>query len=540
MKKLRIRLAALLLAVVILLSGCSGTFFSDLWDRFQTSIQLGMAVPFSDMTYDRPDMAQFRTALEDTLAQIPGETDVDALMESVYTLYEFFYDFSTNYNLANIRYCQNMTDIYWEQEYNWCMENSSEVSAGMDRLLYALADCSLREELESDDFFGEGFFDRFEGESLWDEAFTQLMEQEAALTARYYELNAQALEVEYYSPAYFDGVGTQIEEVYLELIRLRQQIAREAGYESYPEFAYEFYYYRDYAPDAAMTFLEDIRRELVPLYTALDDDVWAPMLETCTEEQTYAYVQACAEALGGVALDAFRLMEHAELYDITYSENKYDASFEVFLMNYFTPFVFMCPMGNGRDQLTFVHEFGHFCNDYAAGGSVVGVDVAEVFSQGLEYLSLCYCPDTQALTRMKMADSLSVFVEQSAYASFEHRVYLLEEEALTVENVRKLYQQTAEDFCLAVPGRDCREYTLIPHLFISPMYVVSYVVSNDGAMQIYQAELTETGSGVALWENGLYTMQEGYMGFLQEAGLESPFAEGRAAALRKIFEEKLK
>ena len=41
---------------------------------------------------------------------------------------------------------------------------------------------------------------------------------------------------------------------------------------------------------------------------------------------------------------------------------------------------------------------------------MAGVDVTEVFSQGFEYLSLAYHPEAQALTRYKMADSLSTYV----------------------------------------------------------------------------------------------------------------------------------
>ena len=188
--------------------------------------------------------------------------------------------------------------------------------------------------------------------------------------------------------------------------------------------------------------------------------------------------------------------------------------------------------------MSFTHEFGHFCNDYAVGGSVVGIDVAEVFSQGLEYLSLSYCKDTKALTKMKMADSLCVFVEQAAYAKFELDVYMLEE--VTVENVQNAFAGAMNDFGMSQWGIGSRDYIQVPHFFVSSMYVISYVVSNDVAMQIYQAELAETGAGVELWENGLYSMEAGLLAFVEETGLKNPFEEGRVDEIRKTFEEKLK
>ena len=495
MKRMMIRVLAVILLCAILLGGCFGSLPG--W------LQQGLAISFEDMVYTRPDVAAFRQELTKAMEAAASETKVDKLMETVYSLYGFYYEYSTNLNLANIRFFQDMTDIYWSQEYNYCLEYSTEVTAGMDNFLRALAKSPLRKDLEADEFFGKDFFAMYDGETLWTEEFTQLMNQENDLMEQYYDISTKALEVPGYSLEYFEGYGLQLEQIYVELIRVRQQIAASAGYSSYPEFAYSFYFNRDYTPEQTNGYLAQVQTELVPLYEKLDDSVWRPLQEGCSQQHTFDYVKECAQAMGGVAKEAFDLMSKANLYDITYSENKYNASFEVFLISYYEPFIFMNPMGNQRDKLTFVHEFGHFCNDYAAFGSTVGIDVAEVFSQGMEYLSLGYCQDTQDLTRMKMADSLCVFVEQSAYASFEHQVYLLDEEDLTVEGVRGLYGKISEDFGFPATERDPREYTLIPHLFIQPMYVISYVVSNDVAMQIYAKELETKGKGLELWENKL-------------------------------------
>ena len=64
------------------------------------------------------------------------------------------------------------------------------------------------------------------------------------------------------------------------------------------------------------------------------------------------------------------------------------------------------------------------------------------------------------------------------------------------------------------------------------MYVISYVVSNDVAMQLYQAEAKAPGEGVRQWENGLFSMQAGLLGFVEEMDLTSPFAEGRIEQIR--------
>jgi oligoendopeptidase F len=191
-------------------------------------------------------------------------------------------------------------------------------------------------------------------------------------------------------------------------------------------------------------------------------------------------------------------------------------------------------------MLTFAHEFGHFCNDYASQGSAVGMDVAEVFSQSMEYLSLSYGQAGEALKKGKMADSLRIFVEQAAYAMFEHLVYDLEGAELTAENIYAVYEDVGSRFGFEVWGWDSRDFVVIDHFFSAPQYIISYVVSNDAAFQIFQLEQEKAGAGLRLFEESLDTQQVSLLAFAQEAGLKSPFEPGRIQAVRKTLEEFLK
>ena len=525
------KIVALCLVFALLLSGCNSTEFWMLLNGYTA---------FSDIEYTRPDVEAVRQAAQELEAQLQKEQKVEKLMEYVYAFYGAYHNFYTNYALADIYYCKDMTDIYWEDEYTYCLENGTDVDALLDQTLRALAACPLKSELESEEYFGPGFFDSFQGDSLWTEQFTALMEQEAQLVSKYYDLSAQALEAAD-AQTYYDVYGAQMGELFVDMIELRQQIAEEAGYADYPSFAYDFYYDRDYSPEQAQHLLEEIRVQLVPLYrqTAMSD-VWELGNGECFEKQTFAYVKNCAAAMGGTVQEAFRLMEAAELYDISYGQNKYNASFEIFLASYYQPYVFMDPSLGTRDQLTFAHEFGHFCNDFASGGSIAGIDVAEIFSQGMEYLSLGYGEDTADLQKLKMADCLSIYVEQAAYARFEQQVYSLEEEELTAQNVYALYDRIGRAYGFDVWQWDSRSFVQITHFFTNPLYVISYVVSNDAALQIYQQEQEEKGAGLKLYQSQLATTEGQFLAFVESADLESPFVEGRLADTRKLLEDILK
>lgn len=539
MKNVKTRLIALCLALCMTLSGCSGLDFGGYFENLFN--YLFSTTSFDDMEYTRPDLDAHQAALDTICNLAATETDIDMLMDGIWAYYDVYDAFSTSYALANIRYCQDMTDSYWEAEYNYCTENIAVADAGLDTLYRALAKSPLLETLEGDDYFGAGFFDYYqESDSVYDAVFLELLEEEAQLVNEYYAISADAADTEYYSEEFFTAFGPQLAQLYVELIALRQEMAAHLGYDSYISFAYDFYYYRDYTPQQAEGYLASIQKELSPLYREFSaDPYWEIPMDASSEQETFAYVRSMAKNMGGSIKDAFDVMEEGGLYDISYNPNKYATSFEIYLPSYYVPFVFVCPDGSAYDRLVFSHEFGHFCSDYHSYGSVAGVDVAEIFSQGMEYLSLCYADGGKDLVKDKMADCLCLYVEQAALASFEQQVYALSSEKLSVEAVEALYASVSADFGLDTEDWDSRSYLCIPHYFTNPMYVISYVVSNDAALQLYEMELQQEGKGLACLESNLTTAQAYFLSFLEEAGLQSPFEEGRLSQVRQLLQDRL-
>ena len=200
----------------------------------------------------------------------------------------------------------------------------------------------------------------------------------------------------------------------------------------------------------------------------------------------------------------------------------------------------MNPMGVQLDKLTLVHEFGHLANDYACVGSYAGIDVAEVYSQALEYLSLLYGPDGDALTRSKLAESLCVYVEQAAYADFEHRLYEMAPSQVNARSILDLFRQVGTEYGFDTWAFDPRVFVQITHFYTNPQYVISYVVSNDAALQIYEKELEEAGTGLRLYQRSLDSQETWFLMFLEEQGLQSPFAPGRVADIYEMLKEYVK
>lgn len=540
----QMKIMALVLALVVLLTGCAQLvdLTQQLAEKRDEQLQqlagLGKTKePFSQMTYTRPDMEAFQALVEESCQLGKTSKDVDQVLQQTTELYDAYDRFYTMLSLADIFYCKDLSNAEAQAEYEFCTSQSGQVEQALEAYYQALAQGPAVEELE--EYFGEGFFDGYTGESQWDETFLDLWNREQEAVARYYEAMNQM------SDAGYDEMEKTLGPILVELIGLRQELATQMGYDDCEEFLWDWSYNRTYTPQDVDAYLQEIQQELAPLYrqvqtSGLYEEVYR---RRYGEGQCLSYLSSATEAMGGGIREAYEEMTSRELYDIAPGERKYEGSFEVYLASYDAPYVFVNPYEDISDFLSFSHEFGHFTNDYLAGGSYVSTDVAELMSQGMEFMSLCYAtePGEKELDmarRLRLADSLGVYVEQAAYYSFERQAYRLTGEELTVENLNTIYSQVAQDFGFDSVGWDEAEWTGVAHFYTNPFYVISYVVSGDGAMQLYQLERKEAGAGLELFQELLETDEDiPLLTLLEQSGLESPF--DRISAVAATFREEL-
>ena len=484
-------------------------------------------IPYSEMDYSRPDLAWMQSVLDEACSLAEGN-DTDAILDSVYAFYDAYDWFYTCYSLADIGYSANLKDKYWAAENEFCLSAAAQVDQMLDDLYYALAESPARKALERE-YFGEGFFTAYDGDYVWADELLDLMASESALISRYYSQSNYSANPITNLLLHRDD---QLAQTLVDLITVRNEMAAYCGYDSYADYANDHYYYRDFAPAQLDGYLDEIRVELVPLYR----EYWSLSadLEESDEAETLAFLRTAAGKMGGTIRDAFQLMEDAGLYDIGYGDNKYNSSFEVYLPYYYEPFIFLNPSLTVYDHLSLAHEFGHFVNDYASYGSYVGTDVSEIFSQGMEYMILCYGENTEALTIAKLSDSLCTFVEQACFARFEQEMYRLETPSIV--SLCALYQSIAQEYGFDAVGFDPMEFVTITHFYTNPMYLSSYIISNDAALQLYQMELDNPGTGLACLNENLDTQEPYFLAFLEEAGLISPFTPGRLREVKATFE----
>lgn len=595
MKKRLVLLLSLLLALSVLLQGCLMPFPSDRfdylteetteptkptdrsepaeadsylpYDEFPRPEEAELEpVAFEDMEYTRPDAAALCKALGELekLVKDGGSFDeVGAAFEAAYSDYSLF---NTMDSLSYIRHTIDLNDEYYETENNWCEEQSPLIEQALEKCYIAMGQSDLRDRLE-EEYFTEDFFDFYDENQIYsNDRVVKLMQKDNDLQAQYMALQSdqtiewngeevlyediigdESLDYDSYLMAYqlyYNKYNPQVGEIFAEMIRTRNEIARELGYDTFADFAYSYYYDRDYTPEEAEDYLSDIAAELAPMYFYA---VYGAQSTTpCSTDEVLDLFEKTVYRFGGEFATSYEFMQAYDLMDITDSSSKMPGSYVTYLSSYQMPFLYVSPTGKLDDLLTCCHEFGHFVDGFVNCNGTSSIDCNEIFSQGLEFLSLSRAEldddEREALTISKVADSLLTFVSQAAYAEFELRAYALPDDQLNTEGLNALFLECMEEFGQSYTGMEdiiAPGWIDIQHFLIAPYYVISYCVSNDAALQIFQLE-EENGTGLETYRALMSTSSGNtILALLEENGMESPFEPGRVEELADFFEDYL-
>ncbi len=595
MKKRLVLLLSLLLALSVLLQGCLMPFPSDRfdylteetteptkptdrgepaeadsylpYDEFPRPEEAELEpVAFEDMEYTRPDAAALCKALGELekLVKNGGSFDeVGAAFEAAYSDYSLF---NTMDSLSYIRHTIDLNDEYYETENNWCEEQSPLIEQALEKCYIAMGQSDLRDRLE-EEYFTEDFFDFYDENQIYsNDRVVKLMQKDNDLQAQYMALQSdqtiewngeevlyediigdESLDYDSYLMAYqlyYNKYNPQVGEIFAEMIRTRNEIARELGYDTFADFAYSYYYDRDYTPEEAEDYLSDIAAELAPMYFYA---VYGAQSTTpCSTDEVLDLFEKTVYRFGGEFATSYEFMQAYDLMDITDSSSKMPGSYVTYLSSYQMPFLYVSPTGKLDDLLTCCHEFGHFVDGFVNCNGTSSIDCNEIFSQGLEFLSLSRAEldddEREALTLSKVADSLMTFVSQAAYAEFELRAYALPDDQLNTEGLNALFLECMEEFGQSYTGMEdiiAPGWIDIQHFLIAPYYVISYCVSNDAALQIFQLE-EENGTGLETYRALMSTSSGNtILALLEENGMESPFEPGRVEELADFFEDYL-
>lgn len=533
-------------------------------------------VSFNDMKYARPDTDALCASFDAITALVEDGADADTILEAFFPVSDAIMEFYTMKNLAYIRYTLDTTDSYYKEENDAMELLSPDIQEKLETFYKACAQSPYRAELERK-YFQEGFFDDYEDYSRFTnpEYLALAKEEEQILaeyrtvledpqieyqgkTQSYWELLDELGEIDSYSEymeylsiveAYYRQYNEKVGEIFIRLVKVRKQLAKTMGYESYADYAYEIEYERDYTHEQGQAFCREVREVMVPVFKQLRNTSEYSELDhfAINDDILVVGLQTAAKNMGGKIEEAFRFMQAYSLYDLRSADEKFDSSYTIYLYAYESPFLTINADGTSNDYVTFSHEFGHFVDGYVTYDGAEDLETAETFSQAMEFLSLCYTDgvftQTQrnSLIRLNLIDLLDSMIYQAGLAEFEDNVYALDDKDLTIDRLNDLYRQCCKN-CGFYQSSSDFYYSLswidVPHFFEAPYYVISYSVSAGTALQVYLREAEQPGEGLAVFQKLLEREPgEGVQAVMEAAGLKNPFRAGALEELAAFYKE---
>lgn len=375
----------------------------------------------------------------------------------------------------------------------------------------------------------------------------------------------------------------EIDALFLDILRHRQQLARQAGVSSYRQYAWHELGRLDYTPDDCLHLHDAVALHLVPLATdryerrrqALGIDKlrpWDLRIDPFAEDPLQPFHDAATfgEALAGVFRrrdrelgELFERMRVEGYVDLEWRPGKRPGGVErPFPL---TGLTFVSVNGDGSEINvgTAVHEMGHAYHDYLTmqhcgfEWNLVHTDeFSELAALGMwwlvePYLSAehggFYSPQQARVNRVRLLEELAVqnVPRHARTDALHHWIYSEAPEDVTPEEIDARWHELGVRFepWIDWTGLEAEEslgWRQHWALFSGPFYEVAYILANLGALQIWQ---TAESAPEAAWQRYRSALTLGSTASLRDlyrhAGAELPFDPALVSAVAGFVRSQL-
>ena len=551
--KIKKKAIAIILTVLLTFSLCGCDLFGILYPDYDISIfeqafggnydYRADIVPFSEMEYARPDVALLQATADEISDMVSGSAGRNEITSKLNDFYTLYYNFKTMETIAGIRSDMDVTDEYYFEEYSYCTSMDATVSRMLDDMLCDCANSDMCTYLDAE-YFGGMLGEKYsvDGTFSYTDELVSLFNKENSLLSDYRALYMKMIS---YDGDMYEEYNEEACNIYIELVKVRKAIAEELDYQCYEDYM-AYSYSRDYTPEDLEEYLAAVKEYIVPIYNKVYDKGLMNgfyELDDLSNDAAIQHFDSFVSKLPAQITEARDFMKTYGLYNISGDDKVNDNSYNTYLDNYDSPFMFIKTGGSIDDLLTMAHEFGHFCDDYVNYNGDFCLDTTETMSQGLEYMLLCYLDDegtANALTKFKMLDTLYLYINQASFYDFEHRVFDLPDEELTVENINSIFGDVAEEYGYYNDSTTKLTWIDITHFFEYPFYVISYCLSDSAAFSLYNMELEQTGTGLDMYIRLLNdTANFSFAELLEKEGMSSPVSAQTVQEIAGVLAERL-
>ncbi|WP_306639851.1 M3 family oligoendopeptidase [Sanyastnella coralliicola] len=315
----------------------------------------------------------------------------------------------------------------------------------------------------------------------------------------------------------------KIEGIFDELVKLRHEMATNAGFENYRDFKFAAMGRFDYTPQDCFNFHDSIENALMPIATSIvekrrtaigldklrpwdlsvDTEGRAPLKPFNTAEELIDGSIEIFEKTDPFFGDCLRTMKDMKYLDLASKQGKAPGGYNYPLYESGIPFIFMNAVGTTRDLVTMMHEGGHAVHSVLTHPieltSFKGCpsEVAELASMSMELISLdhwnVFFTDNDELVRAKrehLEDILSMLPWIAMIDAFQHWIYTnpehtREERKAAWMDLETRFGFDAIDWSGMEEGRHYRWHRQL-HLFEVPFYYIEYGMAQLGAIAVWR------------------------------------------------------
>lgn len=318
--------------------------------------------------------------------------------------------------------------------------------------------------------------------------------------------------------------------LFLDLLTLRRQIARNAGLADYRAYRWREFKRFNYTPEDALALDAAIEAEVVPPATHLlqrrraqlrlatvrpwdvdvDEAARPPLKPFNTAEELEAGVARIFTQLDPELGAQFERMRDGFL-DLGSRKGKAPGGFCGFFPRTGMPYIFMNAVGTHEDVVILLHESGHTFHARISNETQpliwnlgAPIEFAEVASTAMELLGTPYLAAlrggfyTPEEAQRALSEQLKSIIDWLPYGArgdaFQHWLYTEAPEHVTAADVDAKWDELTLRF---LPGVDwsgletsrAAGWQRTPHFFLYPFYYIEYALAHFGALQIWRNAL---------------------------------------------------